>query len=174
MIELEAKVKLENFEKVYEKVKNSENFSFIWNPVKKDFYFWKSENDFWKIRVRDESWKTFITKKKWIKENWIEKNIENEIETKNFDESIDFVKSLWLFLTDKKIKKSLLYKFWNFTIDFCLIEDLWYFLEIEILTEEKDVDENQWKLLEIFKFFGFLQKDFEEKDYLQLLKENNI
>ena len=61
LIELEAKVRLKDKDKVLEKLKSS--YTFIWESIKKDLYF---SDNFWScplFRLRDENWKFTITQK---------------------------------------------------------------------------------------------------------------
>lgn len=169
MIELEAKVRLSYDEKskVLEKLKSFTEF--VWEKNKEDFYFWQK----WQyplFRLRKENGKNIVTKKNHIIKNWIETNEEVEFEVSDFSSFCDFAKSLWYENSFTKIKKSLFFKYWEFNLELCEVSPLGWFLEIEILSEEKEIEANKKKLIEIFWKFWFNEKDFERKRYLELLK----
>ena len=169
MIELEAKVRLDDAIEVQGKL--DEFADFIWKKTKIDTYFSKSKGEYPEFRTRELDWTIIFTKKNSQISNWIETNEEIEFTVDGQSEFISFVKWLGFIVSDKKIKESLVYKKWDFNIDLCNIEWLWWFLEIEILSLEDNLEQDRIKLNDIFQSLGFREDDYEKKRYLDLLND---
>ncbi len=172
MYEIEAKVAINNkdFSRLQKELRNEAEFQ--GTSVKKDTYHNNPKKAF--IRVREEGKKTlFNIKDKGLKKG-IEANIEIEWGIKDKKKWTTLLNKLGIKPTVRKTKKTEAYQLNGFNIELNHVIGLGYFLEIErIVKSKKQIPKAKKELIDIFGKFGYSQKDFEKKYYLDLLQEKS-
>ena len=102
----------------------------------------------------------------------VEANQEVEFKLTSGSKMMKFLKKMGIELPLKKIKKGEIYQKGDSQIELNQVSGLGYFLEIEVIAKKKsEVPQAKQKLIATFKEFGFTDKDFEKKYYLELLEE---
>jgi len=183
MIELEAKVWIDkhsiSLEEIREKLKNIAKFKA--QKLKEDIYFQKenakSVCDL-AFRIRKQlvnNKKEFIVtaKNRCIKEG-IETNTETEFTISSYEAFTQFAEQMNFKEAYRKKKETKEFVHNGFTIELNFVEGLGWFLEIEKLCEESELEIFKKALEEEFLIFGFTQKDFEQKPYAEILSEQGI
>lgn len=169
MYEVEAKVPLtkSDFLRLQKRLKKEADFQ--GKIIKKDTYYNNPKTAF--IRTRTENNKNlFNIKDKGVKKG-IEANIEIEWGIKNIKKWIMFLSKIGIKPSMHKTKKTETYQLNDFNIELNHIAKLGYFLEIErVVRSKKEILKAKKELIDIFRNFGYSQKDFEKQYYLDLLQ----
>lgn len=149
---------------------------------KYDYYFEDPKNTgkiFFRIREEKktgdegESSTYIVTKKKQnISSQGLEINDELEFEVSSFDAFIEFCAAQGIQKLFTKTKKITKYSYNDILIEWVSIDPIGEFLEVEIVTEEENINTASEKILAFFKELE-LENDIEKKRYFLLLKEKN-
>lgn len=181
MNEIEIKARVTDREELEKKLNSFAAFEK--SVTRDDSYYIGPSGKGKKIRIRKETMDGTVT---WLltykkKENKVSPDgtateVNEELETK-IDDPTPLVRYLedsgyTIALSKRKEVRSWLHD--GATLELCNVPPLGWFLEIEILAENKDLGtvlSAQKKLIEILLKCGLSEKDIEEKYYSQLLKE---
>lgn len=169
MFELEAKVPITA--KDYAGLLNSlkKEAKYLGSRVNLDSYYDHPKKAFIRMRKRAGHY-TFDLKLKQVADG-IESNIEMEWGILDPKKWRSLLKKLGLHPSIRKTKTSELFEMSGFTIELNKVKLLGHFLEIErIVTKASELKKAKNELINLFKHLGFSQKDFEERPYLELLK----
>lgn len=170
MYEVEAKVKITKsvFLRLKEELSKKAKFNGL--KIKKDVYYDEPKKAY--LRIRDEDGDIVLNIKDHKAIKGIEANVEFGWDIKNKAEFAKKLKSLGIKPTIRKNKKTESFTYKNFGIELNYVNKLGYFLEIEkVVKKEGEIEKTKKDLLAIFKEFGYTQKDFEKRYYLELLEE---
>ena len=169
MYEVEAKVPLtkSDFLRLQKQLKKTAKFKE--KSLKKDIYYNNPKEAF--IRIRKEGKNAvFNIKDKGVKKG-IEANIEMEWGIKDKEKWTALLNKLGIKASIRKTKKTEAYQLNGFNIELNHVVKLGYFLEIErIVRSKKQIPKAKKELIDIFRNFGYSQKDFEKRYYLDLLQ----
>lgn len=166
-LEIKAWVYEDNKEDVLFFLESKANFKR--SIVKKDIIYSENNKKQIDFRIREINDKFFVTQKvRNFSKNGAEINDEVEFEISNKKEFIIFMENLGYCELYRKEKKVDQYYYNSMLIEYVEIKNLGKFLEIEILSEEKDLQENENKILDVFKICK-LEKNIEKKPYFLLL-----
>lgn len=180
MIEVEVKAKINNPEKIREKL-NSLRIEKIKEEFQEDIYFSSPIADFSKtdeaLRIRkttnESDEKIIITYKgpKIDKSSKTREEIETVVESK---ENLKTILEKVGFNPVRIVKKRReFYKYEKFEISLDFVEGLPPYMEIEsILTDKTPFDKVQDEIFEIFKKLG-IENGFERTSYMELLENQN-
>lgn len=141
---------------------------------KKDTLFCTPGKKNIEFRLRKETLNTSGTvytvtrKKREYSNNGVEINTEHEFEIHDISGFCDFMSTLGYDIFYTKEKKTIQYTQSEILFEVVSISNLGEFLEIEILSEEKEVNKNQQKIFEIFKEVDLVD-DIEKKPYGMLM-----
>lgn len=170
MYEIEAKAPLSPSKFIELKKNFNKKAVYKGRSLKSDTYFGNTKQE--QIRLRTQGEKTFFHLKLRSVKASIEENIEMEWKVKNEKKLYSLLKKIELKPEVKKVKKTYLYEWKNFSLELNEIEGLGYFLEVEKVVKNKtDIPLTHKALLSLFKKLGFKKDDFEKRPYLQLLKQ---
>ena len=168
MIEVEAKVPLSKgeFELLKKRLKKeAENLG---SRISQDIYYDDPRKAYIRIRKRGGDYEFNIKRRETVK--GIESNIEMEWQVKAPVKWKALLKKLKILPGVRKTKKSLLFKKNDFIIELNHVRLLGYYLEIErVVKSQKEVAKAKKQLVSLFKSFGFSEKQFEPRPYLELL-----
>ncbi|MBU0727747.1 class IV adenylate cyclase [Patescibacteria group bacterium] len=169
MYEVEAKVHISKSDFSSLKKKLDKIAKFKGGQIKKDIYYNDPKKVF--IRLREENGKHFLNIKEKESKRGMESNIEMEWgieDRKKFEKEL---KKEGIMPAIRKSKKTEAYQFKDCNVELNYVAKLGYFLEIEKIVKTKtQIPKAKKDLLDIFKEFGYTQKDFEKKYYLDLLE----
>lgn len=149
---------------------------------KKDQYFRRGNEKFPDFRVRNNSGKIEVTAKRDGKE-YLNKDGENNLEYELHLEETDFdyvINFFTLIGFDKYFVKEKKGYEWNYKgkhIELLLVKNLGWFLEIEALVPfiftEKEIDNTQKEIKEIFTECGISLNEIEKKTYREMLENKD-
>jgi len=170
MYEIEAKVAINksDFKRLQKELNKVAKFK--GESLKKDIYF----DDVRKVytRLRDLNGKSIFSFKVKDINHGVESNIEIEWGIKDRKKWMALLKKLGIKSNIRKTKKTEAYQWKGFNIELNYVYKLGHFLEIEsVVKSKKQIPKAKKDLLDIFKEFGYSQKDFEKKYYLELLQK---
>jgi len=177
MNEIEAKVWLDkqniSSKNILTKLKN--DFEFLDKQKKHDWYFFQKNDKNKKLifRLRKSNNHLSICYKTHSMTNGCEHNKEIEFNVENLKAVLNFFDSIGYKIGFEKQKETQAFKYKDYIIEYNYIKNLGYFLEIEKMIENKqkiNIKKERNELEAVFKLFGFLQKNFEKKKYVELLK----
>ncbi len=170
MYEVEAKVRLskKDFERIRKELPKHAKRSGI--EVNKDIYFSGTKSYF--LRLREKNGQGLLNLKSKKRGEGIESNQEIELNLTSGEKFKSWLKKIGIKKGIQKTKKSIVYKKRGVRFELNEVDELGHFLEIEIISEDKEgIPRAKKELIEWFSKFGFSQKDFETKYYLELLTE---
>jgi predicted adenylyl cyclase CyaB len=166
-LEIKSWVYEENKKDVLTFLKN--NTKYERSIIKKDVIYSKDKKNQVDFRIREINNEVFVTRKnRDFSINGAEINDEIEFEINDKNEFIKFMENLGYLELYKKEKKIDQYYYNSALIEYVEIENLGFFLEVEILSKEDKLKENENKILDILKLCK-LEKNIEKKPYFLLL-----
>ncbi len=170
MYEVEAKVRLSenDFKRVKKELPKIANK--VGKETNTDHYSSDLKNHH--LRVRDKNGQGFIHIKSKTRGEGIEANQEVELKLTSGEKFKHWLGKMGINLGAQKVKESVVYKKGTVRFELNEVKGLGYFLEIEIISGKKEgIPKAKKQLIGWFEKFGFGQKDFERKYYLELLEE---
>jgi predicted adenylyl cyclase CyaB len=168
MFEVEAKVPITGAQYKSLMTKLKKEGQYLGFKRNRDIYYEKSEKTF--TRIRERNGKPEFDLKLRRLHKGIESNIEMEWEIKDLPGWKKLLKRLNIRPYQRKTKKSEYFKFRGFIVELNEVSPLGRFLEIErVVKDAGQVEAAKKELVTLFKSFGFAQKEFEERPYLELL-----
>jgi adenylate cyclase class 2 len=171
MYEIEAKAPLSkaDFSRLQKQLKKTAKFK--GKSIKKDTYYDDTRKIYLRVREMDKKTLFEIKVKNII--SGVESNIEIGWGIKDKKNWTKLLSKLDIRPTIQKTKKTEAYQLNGFNIELNYISGLGYFLEIErVVKSKKQIPKAKKELIDIFGNFGYSQKDFEKKYYLDLLQEH--
>lgn len=170
MQEIEAKVPISKKDFLRLKKELDKTADFKGEKTKKDTYY--GDDKTVHIRLRETDDELILAVKNKISKNGIESNTEVEWKIADKKEFEKFLKKISIKPWIKKVKITRAYQFKGFNIELNYVKGLGYFLEIERVVKSKGkIPKTKKELIDIFKKFGFKQKQFEKKYYVDLLQK---
>jgi adenylate cyclase, class 2 len=172
MYEIEAKVAINkrDFNRLRKRFGKEAEFKGL--KIKKDIYYDDSKTSF--IRIREENDKNFFNIKDKGINKGVEANMEIEWKVKDKNKFSKLLNKLGIKPSMQKTKKTESYQLNGFNIELNYVVGLGYFLEIERIVKSKtEIPKAKKELIDMFDRFGYSQKDFEKKYYLDLLQKIN-
>lgn len=122
------------------------------------------------VRIRRRGDKTTFDLKKRETISGIESNTEIEWMLSDPKGWRKLLGDLGIKMNIKKTKKTEFFELDDFVIELNEIRGLGYYLEIErLVADPKEVAQTKKELIQLFKRFGYSEKQFEPKRYLELL-----
>ncbi len=170
MFEIEAKVPLSkaDFNRLKKEVRKMAKLK--GKSIKKDTYFGSTSE--YLFRLRDKSGKGIINLKSKKVERGVEVNQEMELPVSSVTKFKGLLKKLKIPAYISKKKESEVYLYKSFQIELNRVGELGYFLEIERPVKTKaEIPKAKREIREIFRKFGFNEKQFEKRYYIDLLAE---
>ncbi|UER67868.1 class IV adenylate cyclase [Borrelia sp. BU AG58] len=145
----------------------NQKFKFIKKELKEDVYYCNKKKT---IRIRKfNSLTDVVTFKTKYLDNDTEVNKEIEFRVDNTNDFVRLLEEMEFKILYKKIKKSIVYKKENLTIEINEIENLGFFLEVEkIIKNRSELALAKAEIHEIIEDFQ-LENNIEKKSYFELL-----
>jgi len=181
MYEVEKKAYLR--EDILEKVKKIATFKYC--TEKKDIYFTNVKGRKVNIytdrvfRIREENGEKILSYKDKSFNNKTEINKEHEIDISNVDllKLKEFFNYMEIYPFIEKTKKTSLYNMYyegfKLNIECNEIENLGRFIEVEIITEDKNIENAVKAIDNFFEEIGIKEEEIEKRYYIDLLMERN-
>ncbi len=172
-IEVECKIKVKDVNEIRNKIKKIARF--VKNENKKDEYF---SLEYFRypeksLRVRDKGKKREVNFKQRINYiNGIHAKKEVQFEISDIDGFYDLINDFGFKKWMSKEKKTELYRTKNGVhIELNFVKNLGWFLEIEVLCSEKDVENAREKIVKVREKLGLTMRDVEKKGYTKMFWE---
>ncbi|MBI4978184.1 MAG: class IV adenylate cyclase [Spirochaetes bacterium] len=174
-VEIEIKAHVRNPGQVSDYLQS--NAKFVRKYYKKDMYFRRSSDDTIDslVRIRQDRGGHIFTVKQRAMLNGVEVNDEREMKVHKKD-ARKYLTMLTTLLGYEpyvtKIKKGRAYRYQNTLIELSEVKGLGWFVEIEIIADEKPDDSTILKLRAILGELGIPETDIETRPYTALLREH--
>lgn len=172
MYEVEAKVHItkSDFSRLQKELGRFAEFKE--KSIKRDTYYDDTRKVYIRVREKDKKILFEIKDKNII--SGVESNLEIGWGIKNKKKWTELLNKLGIKPAIRKTKKTEAYQLNGFNIELNHVAGLGYFLEIEKAVKSKtQISKTKRELIDIFGSFGYSQKDFEKKYYLDLLQERS-
>lgn len=178
-LEVETKVRIHNVDELREKIKKIALFEK--KETKEDDYFAIKrkfkKNSYPKkaFRIRNNEEEHVINFKRWLTKHWDKKVVvkeEFEFKIKEVASFLALMKDLGFVQWIKKIKNSESYKYKKdkrISIEINKVKHLGYFMEIEYLCSEHEIEKGKIKIKEILKELKINPKHIDNIGYTKML-----